>query len=64
MGLKADAIRLTVLTFLMYPPFEFNNLLGPLMGLSLLGTALLLVLVLGIQKAFLNDEEQEWRSKK
>lgn len=48
----------------MYPPFEFNNLLGPLMGLSLLGVSLLLVLVLGIQKAYLNDEEEEWRSKK
>lgn len=34
------------------------------MGLSLLGLSLFLVLVLGVQKAFLNDEEEEWRSKK
>ena len=45
----------------MYPPFEFNNLLGPLLALIFLATSFKLVLVLGLLKGYLKKEEDSFR---
>ncbi|WP_269539492.1 hypothetical protein [Cerasicoccus fimbriatus] len=44
----------------MYPPFEFNNLLGPLMVLGILGVAVKLLVVLAIYNEFLKRQEDSW----
>jgi len=44
----------------MYPPFEFNDLLGPLMVLGALVTAVKLFVVLAIYQEFLQRQEDSW----
>lgn len=44
----------------MYPPFEFNNLLGPLIVLGALATAAKLFVVLTVYKEFLKRQEDSW----
>lgn len=44
----------------MYPPFEFNNLLGPLIVLGAIATAFKLVVVLAIYEEFLKRQEDSW----
>ncbi|WP_309397245.1 hypothetical protein [Cerasicoccus maritimus] len=45
----------------MYPPFEFNNLLGPLMVIGALATAVKLLIVLAVYKEFLKRQEDSWK---
>lgn len=45
----------------MYPPFEFNNLLGPLMALGCFSGAAFMVMVLGALQAYFNAEEAGFR---
>ncbi|MGE9295049.1 MAG: hypothetical protein ACQKBV_02000 [Puniceicoccales bacterium] len=47
----------------MYPPFEFNNLLGPLMVLGVLAFAAKLAVVLVIYQEFLKRQENAWVQK-
>ncbi|WP_309385054.1 hypothetical protein [Cerasicoccus frondis] len=44
----------------MYPPFEFNNLLGPLLVLGALATAAKLVVLLAVYKEYLKRQEDAW----
>jgi len=45
----------------MYPPFEFNNLLGPLIALGFFAASLKLILVLGFLKLYYRREEASYR---
>lgn len=45
----------------MYPPFEFNDLLGPLLVLAFFATTFKLVLVLGLLKGYFRKEEDSFR---
>ncbi len=45
----------------MYPPFEFNNWLGPLLALACFGKMFLLLAVLKVQERFFSEEEASWR---
>ncbi len=45
----------------MYPPFEFNNLLGPLIVLGALATAVKLLVLLTVYKEFLKRQEDSWQ---
>lgn len=47
----------------MYPPFEFNDWLGPLLALALFGKAMLLVFVLKIQEQYFNEEQASWHKR-
>lgn len=44
----------------MYPPFEFNNLLGPLLVLGAVATAVKLFVILAVYKEFLKRQEDAW----
>lgn len=42
-------------------PFEFNNLLGPLMALGAFAGAVKVLLALGVYRKHLEDQEKQWR---
>jgi len=44
----------------MYPPFEFNNLLGPLLVLGALATAVKLFVLLAVYQEYLRRQEDAW----
>lgn len=44
----------------MYPPFEFNNLLGPLMVVAGLATIAKLLFILAVYQEFLKRQEDAW----
>ncbi len=46
----------------MYPPFEFNNWLGPLIALSFFGTATTLITVLALAKDYFRREEDSYHN--
>ena len=43
------------------PPFEFNNLLGPLMVLSIFAAAVKVLLAMGVLRHHLEKEEASFR---
>lgn len=47
----------------MYPPFEFNNLLGPLMCLGMLAGAFKVTVAYIILKAYLDEQDAEIQGK-
>lgn len=44
----------------MYPPFEFNNLLGPLMVLGAVAGAVKLFILLTVYREYLKRQEDSW----
>ncbi|GHB93516.1 hypothetical protein [Cerasicoccus arenae] len=44
----------------MYPPFEFNNLLGPLIVLGAIATAVKLLALLAVYSEYLKRQEDSW----
>lgn len=44
----------------MYPPFEFNNWLGPLIVLGALATVAKLLVVLVVYETYLKRQEASW----
>lgn len=44
----------------MYPPFEFNNLLGPLMVIAGIATIAKLMVILAVYQEFLKRQEDSW----
>lgn len=46
----------------MYPPFEFNNWLGPLIVVALLSTSTTLVTVLALLKDYFRREEDSYHN--
>lgn len=48
----------------MYPPFEFNNLLGPLMALGLFAGAIKCFLLCGALGEFFRREEASYKEQR